>query len=218
MLQKYLICLSLLTLSCLGQALDINTLSGMVLNQAGLPEAGVSVYLEGPGGPHVTVSDLQGAYAFKQLEDGIYILKAWSQSHSSLPNAVMVFRDQEQTSQVTLDQSEVELPARLKIQPLKDGRANLAEGRELSLSLKQSEKTHPLSAPEVTQALQALETGDYEIVLSAPGLAYVGTVSIRRDGSQATVVHANGMEIGSSYFIQAISEQATLPDAVSSRL
>lgn len=70
-----------------------------------------------------------------------------------------------------------------------------------------------LASAGVNDALKALASGEYEIVVAGPGYAYVGTVIVLQaaDGcaDEALLRHSSGMEIDAADYIEAISQQAS---------
>ena len=196
-----------------------NSLSGVVTSSHGIPMAGAAVYLQGRQGAQVTVSDLQGAYAFVALEDGDYQLSAWQGDKRSEAGALSLRGATAKKWDASLSLTSATLSGKLEIRALKGVAAPISLALPLQAGLSAAQA---LEGAAAQAALKALPGGEYEVVLSWPGLAYVGTCLVlchaTDAGLQKSIVHTSGMEIGGSDFIQALSEQASLGDSSSERL
>jgi hypothetical protein len=196
-----------------------NSLSGVVTSSHGVPVAGAALYLEGRQGVQVTVSDLQGAYAFVGLEDGDYQLSAWDAEKRSEAGQISLRGATSKKWDAALSVDAATVSGKLEIRAIKGTAAPISVPLRLEAGMNAAQA---LEGQAAQAAFKALAGGEYEVVLSRPGLAYVGTclVLCRSAGAEIekSVVHTSGMEIAGSDFIQALSEQASSGASSSERL
>jgi hypothetical protein len=197
-----------------------NSLKGSIWDAQGLPLAGATVYLAAADGTQVTVSDLQGGYAFQGLADGAYRLQAWAGARQSVEAPVSLASGAAQSQDAVVAEAPETLTLALKLSQIKGGQA---APLSLNLQVEAGDVAGELAAClPLEGALEGLQSGEYEIVAAWPGAAYVGTCSIfpsaGEQGNTLRVVHTSGMEIAGADYIQALSEQALANVAPSGRL
>ena len=192
-----------------------NSVVGNIIGTTGLPVAGATVYLEGGSGPaQVTVSDLLGAYAFVAVDDGDYQLKAWAGGACSSGESLHLAGEVLRLKNLKLLQKNTRTTLTLKLSPAHGAHENPAVLHFLVDARAQARDI--LDSVEILGALKGLEAGEYEVVMSKPGAAYVGSCLVLAfegpEGRTKQVLQTSGMEIAGVDFLQALSEQATLSE------
>jgi hypothetical protein len=191
-----------------------NSVSGLVLNELGLPVPGATLYLQTGANTQVTVSDLHGNYIFKSVDDGSYKLEAWAQDRVSASSVMELHGGMMKSQDTILSEPISTMPVSLKASPTDKSKGS---SKTFNFDIDPSCATldDTLDDKAVETALSSLSSGEYEIIITKPGSAYVGTCMIFHDGgvqgAHSSVVHTSGMEIAGADFIDAISDQVAIP-------
>jgi hypothetical protein len=198
-----------------------NGLRGLVTDAHGLPVAGASVYLDMKGDTEVTVSDLQGRYAFAAIADGAYQLQAWSATDASTTLQVLLSGGASRDQNLLLSGENRCIPMTMRISPLNSPENNVASYR-FDIDTESADPAKPLDDAQVEAVLVSMKAGEYQVVMTRPGSAYVGTVAVLNttttQGLETRLVDTGGMEIAGGDYIQALSDQASLGHATFTRL
>ncbi len=206
----FLLSLFILSAACAQAAQEHALLLGEVSDSLGLPSAGASVYLEAPGRTEVTVSDLQGRYAFKGLEPGAYTLRVFGGEESFLLEGLELGAGMEQRLDPVLKRQGGDRGIKVRVKAVTVNPAE--DGAEYRFALEAAQE--PLAHPGLARLLAALPAGEYDIVITRPGMAYVGGVLVFDQGlGRKRVSYVGGLAIQGSDFIQAVSSQAQAQSA-----
>ena len=171
--------------------------------------AGASVYLEGNGFRHVTVTNMKGEYEFSGMKDGHYSLNGFHQQRQSQSAMVSLMNDQIIEMNLEISKKSQGMEVRIKVETL-DFDAEDAQIANTSVIVSDDvNKDELVFNPAVGDILKELPRGEYEVVVSTPGFAYVGAIEVVSDktSEKTMVVHINGMTMHAGDYLEASGSQ-----------